>query len=325
MLLERGGEDRDKACGDALVHEALPELDSLGLELDRSSLGGRQVRSLLLANEKGDVWPREIAGECWMIRRLVLDRALRERAAEVGVDVRHHMQVTRLLQPKHGDAELAAVATRPGSADDLGEIIKADAVILAHGAACKLSSLCGLDGAPLRAPAVTHYVDDAAAHDALSFTYSSDPERPGYSWQFPDADGGCNAGIFATSRATLRTRLTSGSRSGQSGDVRWRGGYETLWSGLGQCWHDDAGVVSCGDAAGVVDPLTGEGIGPALLTGRFAGIAAAEYAHDRGDQLARYGEWLRAWASRRFQPSGRRALLAALLHPLQRGELELGA
>lgn len=321
VLLERGGMDRDKACGDALVHEALPELDGLGIELTESSLGGREVRTLMLANEKGDVWTREIAGQCWMIRRRVLDSALRARAAEFGVDVRHHTQATGLMRPKNGDDELAVVVAPPGSEDSAGEVIRADAVILAHGAACKLSSEWGLDGAPVRAPAVTHYMDNAAAHDALCFTYSSDPDRPGYYWQFPDADGGCNAGIFATSRATLRTRLTPDQRA----DVRWRGGYETLWSGLGEVWHDDDGVVSCGDAAGVVDPLTGEGIGPALLTGRYAGTAVANYVRDRRDQLARYSEWLRDWASLRFQPSGRRALLAELLHPLSRGDLTQGA
>lgn len=314
VLLERGGSDRDKACGDALVHEALPELDSLGIELD--PLGGRQVRTLLLANEKGDSWTRDFAGDCWMIRRRILDSSLRERAAAAGADVRHHMQVTRLMRPKQGDAELAVVVTPTGSDDHPGEVIRADAVILAHGAASKLSTQCGLEGAPLRAPAVTRYVEDTAPQDALCFTYSSDPKRPGYFWAFPDADGGCNAGIFATTRTTLRTRLTS-----ERGDVRWRGGYETLWSGLGKIWHDDDGVVSCGDAAGVVDPLTGEGIGPALLTGRFAGVAAAQYAHDRGDTLARYSDWLRGWASNRFQPIGRRALLAELLYPLSQGDL----
>ena len=52
---------------------------------------------------------------------------------------------------------------------------------------------------------------------------------------------------------------------------KWRGGWGPLWSGLGQYWNHTSGVVSCGDAAGLIHPNTGEGMTAALRSGEQAG------------------------------------------------------
>src|SRR5262249_58011339 len=55
------------------------------------------------------------------------------------------------------------------------------------------------------------------------------------------------------------------------------GGAGPWWSGNGRTCHQQRGIVSCGDAAGLVDPMTGEGITAALYSGRVAGDAVAAF------------------------------------------------
>ena len=84
------------------------------------------------------------------------------------------------------------------------------------------------------------------------------------------------------------------------------------------------GFMLVGDAAGLIDPFTGEGIGNAMFSARYA-VECAEEARRAGDHgeafLARYGE--RLWAeigyelkvSTRLQQIGRiRSLLNLVIH-----------
>jgi flavin-dependent dehydrogenase len=66
-----------------------------------------------------------------------------------------------------------------------------------------------------------------------------------------------------------------------------------MWSNQGTRWHLSGGLVSCGDAAGLVDPLTGEGIAPAMESGIAAANAIDAYLASRDDhQLAAYSRWV---------------------------------
>jgi flavin-dependent dehydrogenase len=86
--------------------------------------------------------------------------------------------------------------------------------------------------------------------------------------------------------------------------VRWRGGAGALWSGAGKRWHHPAGVVSCGDAAGLVDPINGEGITAALVSGAEAGKAVARYLGGGREaaQLEAFSTWVRACFEDRYAP-----------------------
>jgi flavin-dependent dehydrogenase len=112
---------------------------------------------------------------------------------------------------------------------------------------------------------------------------------PGYAWVFPLADGRANVGLGV---------LRDGSRpvDGKSLAALWRSVLErsTLRDALGpdaepdgptRAWpiparfHETSlgrsRILFAGDAAGVVDPMTGEGIAQALATGALAARAIA--------------------------------------------------
>ena len=67
------------------------------------------------------------------------------------------------------------------------------------------------------------------------------------------------------------------ARLGVADAAPTRGGILPLWSGKGTAWSHEAGVVSCGDAAGLVDPISGEGLTAALVSGKRAGAAVASF------------------------------------------------
>ncbi|MFI5867541.1 FAD-dependent oxidoreductase [Streptomyces sp. NPDC051546] len=309
VLLERGGAGRDKPCGDALVHEAVSELRLFGLNPGAPALQGSKIPRMTFASGSGKIWERAVKDGCWIVRRCTLDQAFRDRSGGFGVEVRTHTKALGIEPAGNKGFNVGFVTKVPGEKVLITGEIWADSVVLAHGATSSLSRSWGLDGKALRAPAISRYATEVQTDDALHFNYLG-PEQPGYRWVFPGRTG-ANIGVFALSRDVLRA-VRSGEKYPNAG---WRGGYEPLWSGKGDTWHHRKGIVSCGDAAGVVDPLTGEGIGPALLTGRKAGAAAADFAATgRQEQLEQFSLWVEEWATARFQAAGSRILLRDLLH-----------
>ncbi len=133
----------------------------------------------------------------------------------------------------------------------------------------------------------------------------ADPARPlridfgaaewGYGWQFPKATGTTIGlgGILARNtnmKAALAVYLR---RLGISEELPIKGQF--LPFGSFRSIPGQGRVLLAGDAAGLVDPLTGEGIGHALLSGALAAEAAerALSEGDPGSALMRYGQALR--------------------------------
>ena len=113
-----------------------------------------------------------------------------------------------------------------------------------------------------------------------------------YAWSFDRGDGLANVGYGevlgtdrpAPTRAQLLARLEQhlpGSTASASG---WRGHHLPL---SGARWRLPAGrVLLAGDAAGLVNPLTGEGIYYAVATGASAGRAAASAVREGAPEAA---------------------------------------
>ena len=117
---------------------------------------------------------------------------------------------------------------------------------------------------------------------------------PGYAWVFPVGDGSANVGF-----GVLKT--ADGSTNGKALAAQWRGladrpslrralGPRAEPEGSVRAWPIPAGydrdrltrgrVLFAGDAASVVDPMTGEGIAQALESGVLAARAVAASPRD---------------------------------------------
>lgn len=300
VLLEAGERGRTKACGDAFDAEALSLLRSLGLGPDAwRACGGRPVSSVRLRSTRGGGPEARVdAAGTWHVPRAALDQRLRDVVGR-DADVRHGHRVTGLRRAAdRWELDVRGPAGAPAA-------LVASAVVLAHGAGGRLSREWGVDGDPDVAAAVRAYVDAPGLDEEL--VEVSDEARPGYAWAFPLAGGRANVGfgVFAGARANVRAHADALlARHGWRAEGPWQGSGLAVWSGRGERWHDPHGLVSCGDAGGLVEPITGGGIAHALHSGLASGAALAEFLASGRDATALqlHSAVTRARFERRFAP-----------------------
>lgn len=304
LLLEAGGVDKDKPCGDALVPEALDALSVNGIgEVNLKSHGAFPYDNVIASHKgKGSrqypMAPR--AGV--LIRRAILDQLLRKRA-NLNCEIRYETTVKDIHANRSGFMLTVVHSKRT-------ELIHADSVLLATGSIGNLAERYGISGCPKRAVAITQYSMNHRLSPALRFDFSPSL-LPGYVWWFPIGRRGANWGVWTlTDRASLvlpifrdrMRRLTE-----YEGYSPLRSGPARLWSNRGRNWHTSTGMLSCGDAAGLVDPFNGEGISAALLSGYNAGLAASSFLEGNIDALNKYSDWVRSFFSKIYHPDEDRA------------------
>ena len=284
-LIDKAAFPRDKACGDLVGPRGVQLLIDLGIESsDVLTLGDMVVvgptggRALLPA-VAGLTYP----GEAWAIPRTRFDAELREAALDAGAE-----KVT---------ARASAVIFDPSGAQialDRGETVDADIVIGADGAASRVAESAGLvdHDRVLWGFAMRAYVEQTVDLPYIAF-WDPTPGRgfPGYGWLFPGPDGRANAGLGLGTghdrregaRATrqldaflehLRDLGLLGSDSRAPRDGRL-GGW--LKMGMVGTVPARANVLLVGDAAGLVNPLQGEGIAQAMDSGRAAAQAIIDH------------------------------------------------
>jgi geranylgeranyl reductase family protein len=279
LMVDRAVFPRDKTCGDGLTTQALRLLE--GLDVDVPALPGYEpVHETVCVSPSGHevVLPLPGTGAySGVITRLELDAALVVRAREAGVELREGAELVGLTETATGiRAELA-----DGTQLDAGHVIAAD------GHWSRVRRLREPD-----APA-----DLGTWHAFRQYFRGVDERRqfvlferdllPGYAWVFPLPDGRANVGF-----GVLRGAGVTGKKLKQLWpDLLARPSMRRVL-GAGATPEDahrawpipasydpnrltDGRVLYVGDAAGVVDPMTGEGIAQALETGILAGRAIA--------------------------------------------------
>ncbi len=232
----------------------------------------------------------------YILDRKVFDRELVWQAAEAGSDV---AVKTRAVAPimERGAVKGARVISC-GAARNIG----ADAVIAADGVESKFARWAGIDTTvPLREmmSCAQYLMTDIPIDPASTDFYLGNEIAPqGYAWVFPKGERTANVGIGIP-----------GSKNRDGGRARdyldrfvakaFPGGkvIECIVGGVSVCRPLSCtvadGLMVVGDAARVVDPVTGGGIYNAMFTGRLAGtvVAACVSAGDCSkDALMQYDE-----------------------------------
>jgi menaquinone-9 beta-reductase len=274
-LIDKARAGRDKACGDLVGPRALALLSELGLTppsghrvSDMMILGptGRQV---VLPAKAGLTYP----GYGLSITRVLFDAWL------------HHMAIDAGATPI--TARVARLAGPSSVELDNGSKVHATVVIGADGAGSVVASSAGLiDRARvLWGFAYRGYVSHHIDRPVIAL-WDETPRRgfPGYGWIFPSDDATANIGLGIGLGADRR----SASRAVEqfdafcvhlrnhgmlTGDVPAQriGG----WLKMGMVGTVPARdrVLLVGDAAGLVNPLQGEGIAPAMTSAATAAHA----------------------------------------------------
>jgi flavin-dependent dehydrogenase len=300
FLIERGQPGKDKACGDALLPTAIRLLERYGIDAKCiDSLGGYPFSCVDLYDHGSLLWQRKLDGNTgWIIPRAVLDQELRDTAARYAA-VWYGTLVIDVLQELDGSWKITlrqSALTRP---------FWCDAIVLATGSSNRFAKRWGISGEPIMAASIRAYAEDHRLENPVcQFTEAC---RPGYGWVFPLGSGRVNIGVCALRPNNIK-RLRNLAEDYLSGRGvsrlgKWRGGGGLLWSGRGHAWHHSSGIVSCGDAAGLADPFTGEGITAALLSGERAGCAISMYLRENRHpaRLREYSQWVRQHFSQKYR------------------------
>jgi len=288
LLLEKAELPRYKTCGGGIIgpsRDALPPGFELPLR-DRVhavtfSLNGRLART-----------KRSRQMLFGLINRPEFDAGLVDAAREAGAEVRTGVTVTRVEQHGPGVPDrrtVAVVVTTNGPEGKREEIVYARAVVGADGSASRIGAHVGVKlnqvdlGLESEIPVPASVAEDWAGRVHIDWG----PLPGSYGWVFPKGDS-LTVGVISArgdGGATKRYLDDFVARLGLAG-------FEpSVSSGhLTRCRADDSPlsrgrVLVCGDAAGLLEPWTREGISYALRSGRLAGEWAVRIAeaHDAVD------------------------------------------
>ena len=279
-LADKAAFPRDKACGDLVGPRGVQVLADLGLRVPDAGRGsdllavGPSGRRSRLPAFTGRTYP----GHGIIVPRLALDHALREAALEAGaVPVRARITAVEA----GGDGRVDAVISGDG------QRLAGEVIIAADGALSPVARLAGMldPQTALWGFAIRAYVP-AEVPLPLLVLLDASPWRiyPGYGWLFPGENGQANVGIGVGLGSSRRQAPLRGDLArlvamlGQHGDLgrdARPGPVMGGWLRMGGTGAPPAAgnVLLAGDAAGLINPLQGEGIGPAMVSARLAAEA----------------------------------------------------
>ena len=308
VVFDKASQGRDKVCGDGLTPRAVGALNELKIDLSDAHhidglrmIAGKTVRELPWPGTSrfpahGAVWPR---------RRL--DAALIDAATDAGAEVIWETDATPVMD---GDRVTGVLAN--GSRWSAGLVVAATG---APGPVARMLGATRVDGEPYGL-AIRSYVESPRHADrhieaCLTMRDAHGSSVPGYGWMFPAGDGTVNIGVGALSTMKGFKQLNLNTLI----DL-YREQVRDAW-GVGpylerpRAWRlpmtvqrrHGPGWVAVGDAAGLVNPMNGEGIDYGLESGMLVAelfVADPSTAPDQYDRLLgeRFDGFLRT--GRRF-------------------------
>jgi geranylgeranyl reductase family protein len=291
LLLDKAKFPRDKTCGDGLTPRAVAVLQDMGLVDDLKRVGHVIKRFEVFApnrNSTRDVIAVQdgLPDFSLVVPRLLLDDRIRQRAVDSGAAFWPDAHVLDVKQG-NGTQHVEIKVERDGKA----EAHQARMAVIATGANTRLLMHTGiLKRQPNVLVASRAYFEGVRGLSDIWTLRFDDVPMPGYGWVFPTGAETANIGVgyFKEGRNAsaaepfkrfiasppLREMLT---QARQAGPVR---GYPLRDDFLASPAYAER-VLIVGEAAGLVNPLTGEGIDYALESGRMAAQhLAGMFEHD---------------------------------------------
>lgn len=282
VLLEKAALPRYKACGGG-VSPAI----ATWFDFDFSPAIAHKISQVCYTWQGSELVKSQlaVAEPMWMVSRAKFDTFLVEQAQKQGAEIRDGVEVTDVKS----DRDAVAIATSQ-------ETLSAKYVVLATGLASPAAKWLGLKERKATPGAVLEIETSQTPGVAAHFEFGR--LKNGFMWSFPKANGyALSAGAFRAPKIKPEELHQSLSEfAAQLGLDRSLGKlYEmpmSLWA-EGQPGHGKRGVL-VGDALGVADPLTGEGIRPSILSGYRAAIAIEAALLGNEKALAEYSQQMQS-------------------------------
>ena len=307
-LFEKGMPGRDKICGDGLTPRAVKALGELGVSLeDAHRIDGLRMiaNSTVRQLEWPGIAPFPAHGAVWPRRKL--DERLMDLAAKAGAELLWGHEALPVIE----NGRVTGVSVGD-------QLWTADLVVVAAGAPGIVHRMLGMErdpdepfGLAIRTYAESPRASERYLEACLTLRDANGTPVPGYGWMFPAGDGTVNIGVGALStmkgfKKLNLNRLQDSYRGIVTKD--WQLGPDLerprAWRlPMSTTKRHGPGWVAIGDAAGLVNPMNGEGIDYGLESGMLAAdlflanpsLAPTEYDKEIG---LRFDAFLRT--GRRF-------------------------
>jgi geranylgeranyl reductase family protein len=275
-MIDKFNFPRDKTCGDGLTPRAIKMLNEMDI-LPKVEQCAQRCSAITIRHSDEITYRmplsdlKDLPPHVLVLPRLKLDHMLVEHAIAAGAELISRVKVSRLTHAPDG---MAQVETEDG------QRLECRLVILATGSNAALLREHGLlkKTPPINLAARTYFENVEGLDDSIVLFFD-EVDLPGYGWVFPTGPGAANVGcgVFFDAptpqpsqlremiqRHTYLSRILRNAR--QLGPIK---GYPLRTdfspSNGGNDW-----IVVVGEALGLVNPLTGEGIDYALESAQLA-------------------------------------------------------
>lgn len=301
VLIDKAVFPRDKICGDGITTGALRILEELGVR-PGAVPSWTEVHDIhVVSPSKHQATfplPQDRGQFAAVMRRTDLDDAIVDQAREAGVSVIEGVEVTGATDGS--DAVTLDLSN--------GTTVVAAHVIAADGMWSPMRKFLGtaVPGYLGEWHAFRQYFTNTGPMSRDLWVWFEPDLLPGYAWCFPLPGGGANVGFGIQRGAKIATKEMKALwpellARPHIAEVL---GPDAVPEDRHQAWPIPARtgdlalsagrVLWAGDAAAVTDPMTGEGIGQALLTGQLAAQAIVERGPDPSAVRAAYEHAVRS-------------------------------
>lgn len=333
LLVDRATFPRNKVCGDGLTPRSVSMLRRMGVEQRLRDLSYGPIHHYRVVSSWGDAVRAGMptigrgAGYSHVVPRRELDMLLVDAAREAGASFREGVRALRGFET----GGLPAVEARGADGEPL--LLRGRVLVGADGSRGSFSRT--VIPSPRTEPyavGVRAYLNGVEGLDGTLNFFLDRNLLPGCGWIFPSGrEGGpANVGLGVPTRA-LRRRperirelfdwfVGPASLAGphlRNARLATPPALFPLRSGLVRGTRRRGDMLLVGDAAGLIDPLSGEGIAHALESGHMAALASRALRSNRLRELASYDSAV--WRELSFEFLGAYLLRLILARPWGNG------
>ena len=290
LLIDKATFPRDKTCGDAQGRRAANLMKELGIYEEYEKLPGQKVYGLTLSSPNGtqvslDVADRNGPAPGYVHKKAVYDNFLYQNAKKFGAE-------PKVLQVKDVIVEDGFVKGIIGTNESgQTEEFRANIVLAGDGAMSVIARKFGLSDNPPEhnISALRIYYKNVKGMTDRIEIHLVKSLLPGYFWIFPLPGGEANVGLgmimkdMQEKKINLKQAVLDEIKVNPLFKDRFadaepledvKGWTLPIASHRRKSYGN--GFMLIGDAAGLIDPLSGEGVGNAMVSGKLAAQTAVE-------------------------------------------------
>ena len=303
ILLDKAVFPRDKICGDALSGKSVRLMRELNLLEGVEELEGSEINRITFGSPSHSQFDVHLKGnknndyitKGYVVPRKIFDNFLFKKADEL-TETRQGFTVNDIIYQNDNISGVKGT-----NIEGKEEILNAPIIMGCDGANSIIARKLGLYEMDMENTAVAircYYEGVEGLSNQIELHYVSEV-KPGYFWLFPAGNGKANIGIGLSKNdakkedRTLRQIMDEivqsdyfRSRFGNARPLEKPVGWNLPLGRIQRKNHGN-GFMLLGDAAGLIDPFTGEGIGNAMVAAKYA-MQVASKAKNHKDYSERF-------------------------------------